>query len=60
MISATLMHKVLNRLQTISGFIELAEVTPEGEKRKDLFARARQEISDLVSLLKAHRPEKKT
>jgi hypothetical protein len=58
MISAMLHHKVMNRIQMILGYIDLAEAAEEA-KRKELLDRARREIRDLVTLLNEHRREKK-
>lgn len=48
------MHLVANRVQTILGYIELAESDPEEANRKQWFDRARTEIHDLAALLQAN------
>jgi hypothetical protein len=56
-ISAALLHVVLNRLQLVIGYIEMAEKADEPEKRKGFFDRSRKEIEDLKKLLVKKRRE---
>lgn len=58
MISAKLLHKALNGLQIIMGWIDVAEDSPDPEKRRSAFRRARDAVRELSRVL-AERVEKK-
>jgi hypothetical protein len=51
MISKKLCHMVRNRLQRIMGYIDLAEIQPDEEKRKAQMLKAKDQIRDLDQLL---------